>query len=180
MLETLLTPQQLPVWAEEYAQSVASIYDPDCIILFGSVARGAQKQDSDIDILIIGGDLPDNPRERFRLLMRLRPRLAPIQVQTFALSEWERMMADKHVTVLEALRDGKPLHGQEAFAQWRWQFQHWLDLGLRRTDCTWVIPPALRGEPARQTHWPQFRVADGDESRNGVTVGTNMEDEKIL
>ena len=125
------------------------VYNPDCIILFGSVARNAQKQDSDIDVLVIGGDLPTNHRERFRLLMRLRPQLAPIQVQTFARADWERMMADKHVTVLEALKDGKALHGQGLFAQWRRQFQHWQDLGLRRTACTWVIPPALRSEPAR-------------------------------
>ena len=149
MLEKILTTRQLPIWAEEYARSVALVYNPDCIILFGSVARNAQKQDSDIDVLVIGGDLPTNHRERFRLLMHLRPQLAPIQVQTFARADWERMMADKHVTVLEALRDGKALHGPALFAQWRHQFQHWQDLGLRRTDCTWVIPPALRSEPAR-------------------------------
>ncbi len=146
MLEKILTTSQLPIWAEEYAQSVASTYNPDCIILFGSVARNNQQQDSDIDILVIGGELPANHRERFRVLIRLRPRLAPIQVQTFTWGEWERMIADKHVTVLEALRDGKALHGHGLFAQWRQQFQGWLHLGLRRTDCTWVIPPALRDE----------------------------------
>ena len=73
MLEKILTTRHLPIWAEEYAQSVAAAYNPDCIILFGSVARGAQKQDSDIDILVVGGDLPASHRERFRLLMRLRP-----------------------------------------------------------------------------------------------------------
>ena len=149
MLEKLLTPQMLPIWAEGYALSVAVAYDPDCIILFGSVARNAQKQDSDIDILVIGGALPANYRERFRLLMRMRPHLAPIQIQTYTRAEWEKMMADKHVTVLEALRDGKALHGQELFVQWRQQFQRWQDLGLRRTDCTWVIPPVLRSEPLR-------------------------------
>lgn len=141
MLEKTLTTAQLPIWAEEYAHSVASVYHPDCIILFGSVARNIQKQDSDIDVLVIGGDLPINYRERFRLLMRLRPQLAPVQVQTFTRAEWEMMMADKHVTVLEALRDGKALHGQRLFTQWRQQFRHWQDLGLRRTNCSWVIPP---------------------------------------
>ena len=144
MLETILTTRQLPIWAEEYAQSVAAAYYPDCIILFGSVARNVQKQDSDIDILVIGGDLPANHRDRFRQLMRLRPLLAPIQVQTFTRAEWERMMITKHITVLEALRDGEALHGKRLFAQWRQQFRRWLAQGLRRTDCTWVIPPVLR------------------------------------
>ena len=71
MLEKTLTTDQLPIWAEEYARSVATTYQPDCIILFGSVARDAQQQGSDIDILVIGGELPTGPHERFRLLMRL-------------------------------------------------------------------------------------------------------------
>lgn len=146
MLEKMITASRLPGWADEYAQAVAEVYNPDCIILFGSVARNAQQYDSDIDILVIGGDLPVNHRARFRLLMQLRPRLAPIQVQTFTRAEWEAMIVTQHVTVLEALRDGKALHGQTLFAQWHQLFQHWLDLGLHRTHCTWVIPPALRGE----------------------------------
>jgi predicted nucleotidyltransferase len=144
MLEKILTTTQLPIWAEEYAQAVAATYHPDCIILFGSVARNTQQRNSDIDILVIGGDLPASHRERFRLLMRLRPLLAPIQVQTFTRAEWEDMLADKHVTVLEAMQDGEALYGQPLFARWRRQFRHWQALGLRRSTCTWVIPPALR------------------------------------
>ena len=62
MLETILTTHQLPIWAEEYSRSVVAAYRPDCVILFGSVARGTQTQDSDIDILVIGGDLPADHR----------------------------------------------------------------------------------------------------------------------
>lgn len=144
MLETILTTERLPIWAEEYARAVAAAYRPDCIILFGSVARETQGRDSDIDLIVIGGDLPSSHRERFRLLMRLRPLLAPLQVQTFTRTEWNEMMDDKHVTVLEALQDGKALYGRQLFAQWRRQFQQWQALGIQRTACTWVIPPALR------------------------------------
>jgi predicted nucleotidyltransferase len=140
MLEKILTTEQLPIWAEDFAQAVASTYAPDCVILFGSVARQEQKRDSDIDIIIVGGDLPENRSERFRLLMQLRPRLAPIQVQSFTLDEWQTMMDNKHVTVLEALKDGKALHGEDLFVQWRNRFLRWQKQGLRRTDCTWSLP----------------------------------------
>ncbi len=138
MVEAQLTIAQLPIWAEEYAESVVSAYDPDAIILFGSVARNAQKPHSDIDILVIGGNLPSNHRDRFRQLMRLRPPLAPIELQSFTRVEWEAMIKGKHVTVLEALKDGKALYGATLFSEWRQQFQRWIDRGLRRTDCTWV------------------------------------------
>lgn len=144
MLDKLLTTEQLPIWAEEYARQIAAAYNPDCIILFGSVARDDQTHGSDIDILVIGGDLPTESRQRFHRLMALRPRLAPIQIQTFTLAEWEAMLARKHVTALEALMDGRALHGADRFRLWRAQFQGWQEQGLRRTSCSWVIPPALR------------------------------------
>lgn len=144
MLEQLLTTKQYPIWAEEYARLVAGAYKPDCIILFGSVARGTQVRHSDIDIVVIGGDLPASPHERFRQLMRLRPRFAPIQVQSFTRAEWERMLTDKHVTALEALHDGFPLHGKRLFRQWRREFDRWLALGLQRTESSWKVPKALQ------------------------------------
>ena len=144
MLEQILTPNQLPIWADEFAAAVATAYHPDCIILFGSVARNTQQQDSDIDIIVIGGDLPASHRERFRLLMNLRPRLAPLQVQSFTLAEWDAMMKKKHLSVLEALTDGKALYGQQLFNRWRRQLHHWQTQGLHRTRSAWVIPPLLR------------------------------------
>ena len=144
MLQQLLTTNQLPIWADEFAAAVAAAYRPDCIILFGSVARNTQQQDSDIDIIVIGGDLPASHRERFRLLMNLRPRLAPLQVQSFTLAEWDSMMKKKHLSVLEALTDGKALYGQQLFNRWRRQLRRWQTQGLHRTRFAWVIPPLLR------------------------------------
>lgn len=134
--------KQFIAWAQDFADRVALIYSPDCIILFGSVARGEHSPDSDIDLLVIGGDLPANRRERFRLLMELRPRFAPIQLQSFTRDEWQMMLSDRHVTVLESLRDGIPLHGKRTFRRWRRQFERWQHQGLRRERCAWVLPEA--------------------------------------
>lgn len=132
-------------WAKEFASSVAATYKPDCIILFGSVARGEHSRASDIDILVIGGDLSENQRERFRTLMALRPRFAPIQVQSFTRTEWNQMLSVRHVTVLESLHDGIALHGQELFSRWRRQFKRWQQHGLHRDTCAWILPPVRTG-----------------------------------
>ena len=144
MLEELLTTQRYPIWAEEYARVVASTYRPDCVILFGSVARNTHTPHSDIDIIVVGGDLPMSSRERFLQLISLRPRLAPIQVQSFTRSEWDRMLAAKHVTALESLQDGQPLYGKRLFRQWRREFERWLGLGLQRTNTSWKVPKSLQ------------------------------------
>ena len=144
MLETIISPERFPFWARQYAQAVAQTYNPDCIILFGSVARETHTRHSDIDVLVIGGNLPDEHRQRFRQLLRLRPPFAPLQVQAFSRREWEQMMVEKHVTMLEALLEGIPLHGHQLFAHWRREFERWIALGLRRTEYVWIIPPVLR------------------------------------
>jgi|GEM_PF-754094 len=144
MHQPILHAEHHRSWAEEYAASLVSAYAPDCIILFGSVARQEQAPDSDIDILVIGGNLPENQRQRFRLLMRLRPRFAPIQVQSFSRAEWERMVTVRHVTILEALNDGVALYGQRLFGRWRRQFERWQQLGLRRERCAWILPSDLK------------------------------------
>ncbi len=144
MLEHYLATKRFPTWAEQYAQAVAATYQPDCIILFGSVARSTHTPHSDIDVIVIGGDLPSSARERFLRLIRLRPRFAPIQVQSFTRAEWDRMLAAKHVTVLEALKDGQPLHGRALFRQWRREFEHWQSLGLQRNEASWHVPKTLQ------------------------------------
>jgi predicted nucleotidyltransferase len=153
MLEELLSTSRFRTWAEEYAQRVVLAYQPACIILFGSVARNQHTTNSDIDILVIGGDLPQNQQERFRKLIRLRPVLAPLQVQTFTCAEWEAMLSEKHVTTLEALQDGIPLYGKTLFAGWRRQFRSWLKMGMRRVEGAWIISPVQR-----QTISPKERL----------------------
>ena len=152
MLEPYQNADQFLLWAKEYAENIAAAYAPDCIILFGSVARHQHTPGSDIDILVIGGDLPEEPRDRFRLLMRLRPRFAPIQVQAFTREEWERMLANRHVTALEALNDGIPLWGEGIFERWRARFERWRKLGLRREESVWKIPHVLKSPATVDQH----------------------------
>ena len=140
LLQTADSPH-FHAWATEFADSVANTYRPDCIILFGSVARGEQTRSIDIDLIVIGGELPANQSERFRALMGLRPRFAPIQVQSFTHAGWNQMLSEQHVTVLESLHDGIPLHGQALFKRWRRQFKRWEQHGLCRDTCAWVLPP---------------------------------------
>ena len=130
--------------AYDYAHLVTEAIKPDCIILYGSVARNQNGLDSDIDILVIGGNLELNWFERLIQLSSLINDNGPIEAIGYTRAEWEHMMKDKHVTVLEALNDGIPLHGEDVFAQWRTEFEHWQALGLRQIPACWILPPVLQ------------------------------------
>ncbi|MFQ5813618.1 MAG: nucleotidyltransferase domain-containing protein [Anaerolineae bacterium] len=138
---------KLPVYQseiEQFCRLVEAIFQPDCIILHGSVTRDTYTQSSDIDIVVIGGRLPDNFLERIYELNCLRDGTAPIEVVGYTLSEWEQMLERLHLTVLEALHWGIPLHGQALFKTWKTRLEEWKSIGLRRKTTSWSIPPALQ------------------------------------
>jgi hypothetical protein len=121
-------------------------FQPDCIILHGSVARGTYTQNSDVDILVIGGNLADNFLTRLFELGQLRDGKTPFEILGYTLTEWEDMMSRFHLTTLEALQWGIPLHGEALFEQWHERFLHWKSLGLSRGKVSWFIPPQLEAD----------------------------------
>ena len=126
-----------------YCQRVIEAFHPDCIILYGSVARGEDHPQSDVDILVVGGTMPENFFERIYELNRLRLDDTPIEVMGYTLAEWEHMMQRLHLTTLEALEQGVPLYGESLFRQWKKRLEGWKQQGLRRGPDGWSAPKTL-------------------------------------
>ncbi|RIK39330.1 MAG: hypothetical protein DCC55_18410 [Chloroflexi bacterium] len=140
-------PKQLPVYhkeIEQFCRRVKETFQPDCIILHGSLARGTYRPSSDIDLLVIGDRLPQAFLERLYQLNRLRDGAAPIKVVGYTRAEWEQMMEQLHLTALEALHWGVPLWGEALFAQWKQRLEEWKARGLQREATSWSVPPTLR------------------------------------
>lgn len=138
---------EVPVYQaqiEQFCHRVEESFQPDCIVLHGSIARGTHSRFSDIDIIVISNRLPGNFFERAYELNRLRDGTAPIEVVGCTLFEWEQMMEQLHLTVLEALYWGIPLHGQALFEQWKSRLEKWKSMGLRRGEMSWSVPQALQ------------------------------------
>lgn len=128
---------------EELCLRLQKRFQPDCIILHGSVARGTHTPKSDVDILVIGDNLADNFFTRSFELGQLRDGKIPFEIVGYKLNEWEDMMSRFHLTTLEALQWGIPLHGKELFDRWHERFSYWKSLGLSRGKVSWFIPPQL-------------------------------------
>lgn len=123
-----------------YTATVVNRLQPESVILYGSLARGTYTNLSDIDLVVITQLLPDYFMDRLDLLQRLNQHLGPIEALGYTRSEFEYMLQRGHVTALDAVADGVPLHGEEYFRQLKTVFEDMVRRGLRRTTCAWVLP----------------------------------------
>jgi predicted nucleotidyltransferase len=137
---------ELPAYQTEifdYCAHVVNAFHPDCIILHGSLARGGFTPTSDIDLVVIGGKLPENFLKRLFALNQFRDGKTPLEVVGYTRPEWEQMMSNYHLTALEAIHWGIPLVGQDLFYTWQSRLDQWKSKGLRRDNQSWVIPHTL-------------------------------------
>ncbi len=128
--------------AKEFARTTAAELHPVCIILFGSTAKGMDSLESDVDVIVVGGQIPQDRSARNRQVYRLRPRAgAPMDVFAYTEAEFERMLDNCHVTALDAMFEGKPLYGKRYFNRLRKRFDELAQAGWHRTNCTWTDRP---------------------------------------
>lgn len=128
---------------ETYCHRVVAVFQPDCVIVHGSIARGDYTPHSDVDIVVIGGNLPANFFARMFELNRLRDGKTPIEAVAYTRNEWESMRRQFHLTALETMEWGIPLYGEALFAAWKAEFERWKTMGLRRRDAGWSTPALL-------------------------------------
>jgi len=74
----------------EIASGIATKFNPDKIILCGSYANGTQKEDSDIDLLIVqDSDLPIQKRG-YDIRMSLLGSLIPLDILIYTKLEFDQ------------------------------------------------------------------------------------------
>jgi predicted nucleotidyltransferase len=125
--------------AREYAKRAVEVLRPTCVILYGSVARDTDVLDSDVDIVVISDKLPEDILDRMGQLRSVYRTWVPIESLGYTSSEFERMLENRHVTALEALASGRPLHGEAHFNRLRARFDEMVRQGLRRVPGAWTM-----------------------------------------
>lgn len=94
----------------EYVEGVVQALNPQCIILFGSFARGDINEASDVDLLVVA-DFTEGFLERIGTLLKLnRPRL-PLEPVGYTPREFKRMEEEGNSFVEEVIKTGKVLYG---------------------------------------------------------------------
>ena len=96
----------------EIIQRIVAVSDPQQIILFGSQARGDARQDSDLDILVVKGEVESLRAEAARIYRALAGLSTPVDV-VVARSDYVRRHRDVIGTIVRpALREGRVLYAR--------------------------------------------------------------------
>ncbi|HOT13799.1 MAG TPA: nucleotidyltransferase domain-containing protein [Bacteroidales bacterium] len=89
---------------------IATKFNPDKIILFGSYASGSQNEDSDLDLLIIKDtDLPIQSRG-FDIRMSLIGTKIPFDILVYTNLEFEKEKSNSFSFLNSALKNSKTLY----------------------------------------------------------------------
>lgn len=99
-----VTPQKVQAAVEKIIEAA----QPRQIILFGSYVRGRMHRDSDLDVLVVSGELVDNPRkESVRIRRALRGIGMPMDILVVSESRLKELADTPGLIYREALREGK-------------------------------------------------------------------------
>ena len=135
-------PERFNIALSRYTRKIAQALKPDCVILYGSLAKDTYTTASDIDLVVISQHLPEHFFDRLKVLQELNNTPCSIDAFGYTAEEFRDMLEEGHITALDALADGVPLVGGDCFDQMREIFQEMVNRGLHRSSCTWVLPTA--------------------------------------
>jgi predicted nucleotidyltransferase len=116
----------------------------DCVILFGSRARGDYTPYSDIDMIFIG-----NFKEKFinrsSLILEQFDFHLGIGIDAFCYTpnEFKKMFIEGIVSILDSIDHGICLYGFEFYNQYRKWLEHLKTKGLRRDPPVWFLPEKM-------------------------------------
>lgn len=96
----------------EIVEIIATGYNPEKIILFGSYASGKPKEDSDLDLFIIKETNLPRPERTVQVRKMLFGTKVPIDLIVFTPKEIEESKENKYSFINEVLKTGKTLYEQ--------------------------------------------------------------------
>ena len=137
---SLSLPQRFADPLIDFGEQLIRRLQPQCIILYGSLARDTYTVASDIDLVVVTKGMSDSFHERLAQLQELNETRRSIDAFPYTPREFEAMLRQGHVTALDAVSDGVPLYGDTYFQGLRDILEGMVRRGLRRTSCSWVLP----------------------------------------
>lgn len=138
-------PDAIKKSLQEYCTEVEKRFNPICIILYGSRAKGTFTNTSDIDIIVISNDFEQDFLSRIKDLIDANTSSFPIEPLGYTQYEFEIMLESYRITALDAISEGIPLFGAEYFNSLKDKLSELEKIGLYKSKTSWHIPAAAMG-----------------------------------
>jgi len=99
--------------AMEEVASIVQGYQPDRVILFGSLARGDACEGSDVDLLVIKSDATGRLSDRIGEVLQFCSGRIDVEPLVYTPGELERMVNAGNPLVQQALKEGEVVYDRE-------------------------------------------------------------------
>lgn len=103
-------PQLDPKLVEEIVRRIVETVHPEKIILFGSLARGDPRPQSDLDLLVIAQSQEPRYRRSAPLYGILSDIFIPMDILVYSPEEVEEWSGVRQAFVTTAIREGRVLY----------------------------------------------------------------------
>ena len=103
-------PQLDPKLVEEIVRRIVETVHPEKIILFGSLARGDVRPESDLDLLVIAQSQEPRYRRSAPLYGILSDIFIPMDILVYSPEEVEEWSGVRQAFVTTAIREGRVLY----------------------------------------------------------------------
>jgi hypothetical protein len=117
-------------------------YDLNCVILFGSRARGDFQPHSDVDLIIVGDfdqkffDRGDPVRENY-------VDKEALDIFCYTPEEYREMFFKGVVSILDSIDEGIPLFGKDYFEDYGMKLKKLKRRGLKKDAPVWILPKSM-------------------------------------
>ena len=81
---------------DEVVFKIATVYNPDKIILFGSYAKGIPNENSDLDLLVIKNSQKSRPERSIDVRRMLTGVLIPMDILVYTNQEVKESLGNKY------------------------------------------------------------------------------------
>lgn len=103
---------------EDITKRIVDIYKPDLIILYGSQARGNQRDGSDADLLIVKETHERPINRRIRVESILSDRLIPLDITVYTPQEFRYLFSLGSPFVEEIIKEGRVVYMRKVTESW--------------------------------------------------------------
>src|SRR3989304_10375832 len=125
---------------QEYCDEVVRRFNPVCIILYGSRAKGTYTTESDVDIIVISNNFEQDFLSRIKSLIDLNTTNLSIEPLGYTESEFEIMLESCRLTALDAVAEGVALYGNDYFNHLKKKLGELEKKGIHKGKTSWHIP----------------------------------------